>query len=156
MRTWFERIEIARPAADTWAVVGDYRHDVEWRREVTAMVPAPAGMAATGTRTHETGRLLGSPFETRGVVVAADGHQFRWEATGVGSRASGSREVVALDADRCEVVLGYSVRLTGRKAALNPVFVAAFRRSVRRNLRALKRQLEAAQPRSDSASSRAA
>lgn len=134
---WHVQIEIDRPAEEVWAVVADYARDAEWRREVTSMVPDPAGEAATGTRTHETGRMLGSPFETDGVVVDARHHWFRWTASGDGSRAEGTRAVEALGPARCRVVLGYDVGLTGAMRVLDPVFVRAFRRTARRNLRHL-------------------
>lgn len=155
------QIDIDRPAGEVWAVLADYARDPEWRAEVTTMVPAPAGPATSGTRTHETGRLLGSPFETHGLVVEAGERWFRWTASGDGSRAAGTRAVEELGPRRCRVVLGYDVALTGSKRFLNPLFVAAFRRRARRNLRALGALVASpsggtAQRRSDSASSRAA
>jgi hypothetical protein len=154
---WYVQIDIDRPARDVWAVLDDYARDEEWRAEVTTMVPTPAGPAAAGTRTHETGRLLGSPFETNGLVVEVGERWFRWTASGAGSRAEGTRAVEELGPDRCRVVLGYDVGLTGPMRLLNPLFVSAFRRGARRNLRTLKGLAEgAAQGRSDSASSRAA
>jgi hypothetical protein len=141
---WHIQIEVDRPAHEVWAVLADYSRDAEWRGEVTTMVPTPAGPAAVGTRTTETGRMLGSPFETEGVVLEAGDRWFRWRAEGEGSRAEGSRAVEALGPDRCRVVLGYDIRLTGGMRLLNPVFVAAFRRAARRNLRTLKRLVEAA------------
>jgi hypothetical protein len=156
---WPVRIDIDRPAGEVWAVLADYTRDPEWRAEVRTMVPTPAGPATAGTRTHETGRLLGSPFETHGLVVEAGDHWFRWTASGEGSRAAGTRAVEALGPDRCRVVLGYDIGLTGPKRLLNPLFVAAFRRCARRNLLALRALVEAtgpAQGRSDSASWRAA
>jgi hypothetical protein len=140
---WHVQIEIDRPADEVWAVVADYARDAEWRREVTSMVPEPAGAAAIGTRTHETGRMLGSPFETDGVVVDARHHWFRWTASGDGSRAEGTRAVEAIGPSRCRVVLGYDVGLTGGMRALNPVFVASFRRAARGNLRRLRTLVEA-------------
>ncbi len=134
---WHVQIDIDRPAAQVWAVLADYGRDADWRREVTTMVPEPAGPARVGTRTHETGRLLGSPFETEGRVLEAGDHWFRWEARGHGSRASGTRAVQDLGPDRCRVVLGYDVALTGAQRILNPLFVATFRRAARQNLRTL-------------------
>lgn len=134
---WHVQIDIDRPADEVWAVLADYGRDADWRREVTTMVPEPAGPARVGTRTHETGRLLGSPFETEGRVVEAADRWFRWEARGDGSRACGTRGVQELGADRCRVVLGYDVALTVAQRVLNPLFVAAFRRAARRNLRTL-------------------
>jgi hypothetical protein len=134
---WHVEIEIDRPAEEVWAVVADYARDAEWRREVTSMVPDPAGPAATGTRTSETGQLLGSPFETEGLVVESRDHWFRWTASGDGSRAEGTRAVEVLGPSRCRVVLGYDIGLTGAKRLLNPLFVSSFRRTARRNLRAL-------------------
>lgn len=143
---WHVQIDIDRPAAQVWAVLADYGRDADWRREVTTMVPEPAGPARVGTRTHETGRMLGSPFETQGRVVEAGDHWFRWEARGDGSRACGTRAVQDLGPDRCRVVLGYDVALTGAQRVLNPLFVAAFRRAARQNLRALAELVHAAAP----------
>lgn len=134
---WHVHVEIDRPAEEVWAVLADYSRDAEWRREVTSMAPEPPGPATTGTRTHETGRLLGSPFETDGLVVESGHHWFRWTASGDGSRAEGTRAVEALGPGRCRVVLGYDIGLTGAMRVLNPLFVAAFRRSARRNLGSL-------------------
>ena len=89
---WHVQIDIDRPASEVWAVLADYGRDADWRREVTTMVPEPAGPARVGTRTHETGRMLGSPFETQGRVVEAGDHWFRWEARGDGSRACGEAD----------------------------------------------------------------
>ena len=82
-------------------------------------------------------RMLGSPFETDGVVVDTRHHWFRWTASGDGSRAEGTRAVEALGPARCRVVLGYDVGLTGAMRVLDPVFVRVFRRTARRNLRHL-------------------
>ncbi len=137
--SFIEDIEIDRPAAEAWAVVADYRRDVEWRTGVVAMVPHPTGPVEPGTTTAEDMRLGGRTYHNDGMVTAVEpGVRFTWRTTS-GADASGARSVEALGPARCRVRLELAVRPSGAERLLRPVLA----RMMRRNLAADARRLRA-------------
>lgn len=114
-------VEIARPAAEAWAVVADYGRDTAWRQGVTAMVPSLPGPVTVGTTTAEELRFAGRTLRNDGVVTAVDpGRSFSWRTTS-GAQAHGSRTVEALGPDRCRVRLELTVTPPRRERVLLPV-----------------------------------
>ena len=88
--------EIPAPADQVWAVVADYRRDVEWRAGVVAMEPTPSGLVAPGTTTIEQLRLAGRTHRNAGIVLGVEpGARFEWRTTS-GAEAEGSRTVVPI------------------------------------------------------------
>lgn len=115
-------VDVDVPAAEAWAVVADYAHDVHWRGGVVAMVPEPPGPVVRGTTTHEEMTFGGRTIRNDGVVIAVEaGRSFSWRTT-AGADADGSRTVVPLGDDRCRVTLSLRVRPHGVERLLVPLY----------------------------------
>lgn len=103
-------VDVDTPAAEAWAVVADYRRDVEWRHGVRSMVPSPPGPVGPATTVVEWIRAAGRTVRNDGEVTAfEDGRRFAWRTT-AGVVAEGSREVVSTGDDTCRVRLELRVR----------------------------------------------
>lgn len=125
-----ESIEIDRPAAEAWAVVADYRRDVDWRTGVVAMAPDPAGPVRPGTTTSEDIRLAGRTWHNDGEVTeVGPGTRFAWRTTS-GADADGARAVEALGPDRCRVRLTLAVRPHGTERLMRPLLARLLRRNL--------------------------
>lgn len=140
-----ESIEIARPAAEVWAVVADYGCDPDWRKGVSTMAPQPPGPVAVGTTTAEEMRMAGQTYRNDGVVTAVEpGRRFTWRTT-EGADAHGARTVEPRGEDRCRVTLDLVVTPHGAEVAMAPVLGPMLRRTVAGDLRRLRDRLEAAE-----------
>ncbi len=132
-------VEVDAPAAQAWAVLADYARDVEWRRGVRSMVPAPSGPVRPGTTTVEHLRTAGRTMRNDGEVTAVDdGRRFSWRTTS-GVVAEGSREVTPLGPDECRVRLETRVRPPG----VFRLVPGLLRRTLRRGLQADASRLRA-------------
>ncbi len=112
---------IESSAETAWRVLGDYTYDPQWRGAVRRMDQSPPGMVHDGARAVEELRILGRTVVTR--VELHDvrpGASFAWHAID-GSDAYGTRTLVALSEDRCELRTERHVRLTGADRVLRPL-----------------------------------
>lgn len=130
--------EIPARAEAVWAVLGDYRHDADWRTGVIEMQPDPLGPSVPGTTTHEVMRLGGRTYVNDGVVdVVVPGERLEWHTT-QGAEASGSREVTELPDGRCRVTLRLRVRPRGAEVLIAALVRATLRTQLRKDLRTLR------------------
>ena len=119
MITIAAEVEVARAAADVWAVVSDYARDPEWRRGVERMTPS--GPLQVGTTTDERMRFAGRGYRNAGVVESVGpGTTFAWRTTS-GVEAAGRRTVEEAGPGRCRVRLLTQVRPRGAERVLAPV-----------------------------------
>lgn len=120
--------EVARPAADVWAIVADYARDPEWRQGVTAM--APSGPLAAGTTTDERMRFAGRHHRNRGIVeTVGPDRTVTWRSTSTVD-AAGRRTVEALGPNRCRLRLEITVVPRGIEWLLAPVLGRLLQRSL--------------------------
>jgi hypothetical protein len=138
-------ITIDRPADVVWSVVADSTRDRQWRRRIVEMTPDRAGPLTVGTRLREVRRVAGHEHVTDAVVVATGpGRAYRFAGTGTDGRVVGGRSVQPVG-DRTSV-FRYDVQVAAPKVplVLRPVVRRWLTHSLRRDLRRLRRMLEAA------------
>jgi uncharacterized protein YndB with AHSA1/START domain len=142
MPTFRATTTVDRPAAEVWAVVADYDRDPDWRAGVETMAPSTSGLAAVGTTTDEVLHLGGRTYRNHGEVTAVEpGRRLEWR-TLRGADAAGSRTVVPLAGERCEVELVLAVRPHGLERLLQPLLAPMLRKGLLRDLVRLKGLLE--------------
>lgn len=125
------------PAEQAWAVVADHARDPGWRRGVLEMTSEPAGPASAGAVTHEVLRVVGRTYRNDGVVERlVPGRRLEWRTTS-GAVAHGSREVLPLGPDRCEVTLELHVEPHGVERLLAPVLRRILAKGLVEDLRRL-------------------
>jgi uncharacterized protein YndB with AHSA1/START domain len=121
-------VEVARPAADVWAIVADYARDPEWRCGVTAMTAS--GPLAVGMTTDEQMRFVGKRYRNGGVVETVGPDQtFTWRTTS-GVEASGRQTVETLNPKRCRLRLETTVVPGGLERLLAPVLGRLLQRNL--------------------------
>lgn len=112
------------PLETVWAVVADYDRDPQWRLGVSAMSPRPPGPVRTETTTCEKMRMAGRSMTNDGqvtdVILEPGRRSFHWRTTS-GATAHGSRTLVALTQDSCELTLVLRVEPTGFDRLVAPV-----------------------------------
>lgn len=141
-------ITIAAPAAVAWAVVADYRRDVDWRTGVLSMIPTPDDLVNVGTTTVERIRAGGRTYVNDGEVTAVDpGVRFEWRTT-AGVTAHGARAVRVLDEERCRVRLELTVAPEGFNRAIAPLLRRMLASNLHRDLDRLQSIVEAGMDRS--------
>jgi hypothetical protein len=127
-----QQVELSRPAAEVWAVVGDYGQDTRWRGGLISMSPEPPGPVRVGTTVREVARFMGVTLTTPGEVVeVSEGRCFRWRVTGGPIEFQGERLVEDLGPGRSRVRLSYEGRFTGILRPLEPLVFRMFRSRVR-------------------------
>jgi uncharacterized membrane protein len=137
-------VTVDAPAASAWALVADYRRDVEWRSGVLSMDPTPADLVKVGTTTTERIRAGGRTYVNDGLVTDLDpDRRFSWRTTS-GVDADGRRSIEPLDDGRCTIRLELRVRPSGFDRALTPFLRPMLRNSLRKDLDRLRALLETA------------
>jgi hypothetical protein len=138
-------ITIDRPADAVWSVVADYSRDRQWRRRIVEMTPDRAGPPAVGTRVREVLRLGGQEHVTDSVVVATGpGRAYRFSGTGTDGRVVGGRSVQPVGDHASVFRYDVQVAAPNLPRVLRPVMRRWLTHSLRRDLRRLRRMLEAA------------
>ena len=140
-----ESIEVEAPAADVWAVVGDYGHDARWRGEIVGVTSEPAGPVTVGARVVETARFMGMTLATHGEVFEVAGRSFRWR-TGGGLSFRGHRRVEENGSGGSQVTLTMEGQFTGLLLPLRilePFIQFTMRRQVAANLVRLRAHFSA-------------
>ncbi|GAA4370122.1 SRPBCC family protein [Agromyces bauzanensis] len=122
-------IEASQEAA--WALLSDYANDLHWREGLRRIEQDRPGPVYEGAQVVEElvvlGRAVVSEIEIHGVEPGA---AFSWRV-GDGTAALGSRRLVPLGADRCELILHKRLQLAGSDRLLQPLVALAVRRSER-------------------------
>ncbi len=130
-------------ASAAWELLSLYADDPQWRRGVSAMDQTPAGRVVDGAQTVEILRMLGRTM--RNVAEISDVEQgvgFAWRVVD-GADADGSRRIVPLAGDRCEIVIEKRVRLAPSDRLLRPVIAWVLASTERGDLRRAARLIEA-------------
>jgi hypothetical protein len=138
-------VTIDRPADAVWSVVGDYGRDRQWRRHIVEMTPDRVGPPAVGTRVREVLRLAGKDHVTDTVVTATGpGLAYRFSGAGSSGAVLGGRSVQPIGDGAS--VFRYDVQVDAPQLprAVRPIMGWWLTRSLRRDLRRLRRQLESA------------
>ncbi len=136
-----ESIDIAADPVTVWTAITDYRRDVTWRSGVVSMEPSVPGPLAPGITTSEEMRFLGRTMRNDAIVVDVEpGHSFHWRTTS-GVDANGSRTVVS-DGGITTTTLALAVRPSGMDRLTAPLLRRLLSRSLRRDLRRLRDQIE--------------
>lgn len=136
-------VEVAATPARAWAVVADYRYDAQWREGVASMEQSTTGTVADATRTVEDFRMLGQHMTNVAMIsVVVPGQSFRWRTVS-GTRAEGTRQVVALGEGRTLIRLETRSWPSGLvETLLRPLIKPTLKRSLDRSVLALKRLVE--------------
>ena len=139
-------VEIDRPPADVWAVVSDYATDIRWRKGIVEMTPDVDGPPRVGTRVREVLELAGRTYTTETAVTdVGPGLTYAFTGAGTSGRVSG-RRTVAPGASEGSARFSYEVELEPDQAmprAVAPLLARWLRHSMRRDLRRLRRLVEA-------------
>jgi hypothetical protein len=139
-------VEIYRPPADVWAVVSDYATDTRWRKGIVEMTPDVDGPPQVGTRVREVLELAGRTYTTETAVTdVGPGLTYAFTGTGTSGRVSGRRTVTA-GASADSARFSYEVMLEPGEVmprAVAPLLARWLRHSMRRDLRRLRRLVEA-------------
>ncbi|MEZ3160293.1 SRPBCC family protein [Microbacterium sp. BWT-B31] len=129
------RAIIEAPPSAAWAALADYANDVLWRKAVNRMDQDPPGEVFEGAAVVEELRILGRVVQTRiEVHDVRPGSSFAWRAID-GSAAFGTRSVVPLGTDRCELRTWRQIGLTGADRLLQPLVAWVLRRAERADVR---------------------
>jgi Polyketide cyclase / dehydrase and lipid transport len=144
--TVINAIDIDRAPDDVWAVVSDYATDTRWRKGIVEMAPDVDGPPRVGTRVREVLELAGRTYTTETAVTdVGPGLTYGFTGTGTSGRVSGRRTVTA-GASGDSARFAYEVRLEPGEAiprVVAPLLARWLRHSMRRDLRRLRRLIEA-------------
>ena len=140
-------IEINRPAEDVWTLVSDYSADTRWRKGIVEMTPDVDGPPRVGTRVREVLELAGRTYTTETAVTdVGPGLTYGFAGAGTSGRVSG-RRTVTTSASGDSARFSYEVRLEPGETmprVVAPLLARWLRHSMRRDLRRLRRLVEAA------------
>lgn len=133
-------VDLPAPAAAVWTVIADYRRDPEWREGVRITVD-PAGLVTDGSITTEQLRMMGSWHTTTARICDIEqGRSFRFLSDD--GSVDGTRTVEPID-DGSRLTVRLRVTPPRGLAWLAPVLGWLFRRRVQRDLRRLRRVVDA-------------
>ncbi|HUR86261.1 MAG TPA: SRPBCC family protein [Solirubrobacteraceae bacterium] len=136
-------VTIDRPAESVWAVVADYDSDRRWRKGIVEMTPDRPGAPRVGTHVREVLRLAGRSYTTDTIVTeAGPGMSYSFAGTGTSGAVRGRRSV----RPRADgAVFSYEVELEPQALPrpVAPVLAWWLRRSLRRDVRRLRKLVEA-------------
>ena len=139
-----ESIQIDRSHAEVWAAIADYGFDHQWRKGLHEMTPDPPGPPALGTKVREVVRKSGRDYVANAEVTAVNpGVSYRFAGRGTIGGISGGR-AVRPDAAGTGAVFTYTIELQpeGGMRLLSPVLGPLVQSGLKKDLRALKTQLE--------------
>jgi hypothetical protein len=131
-------VDIDRQPADVWAIVSDYATDTRWRKGIVEMTPDVDGPPRVGTQVREVLELAGRTYTTDTAVTdVGPGLTYGFTGSGTSGRVSGSADSARFS---------YEVKLEPEDAmprVLVPVLARWLRHSMRRDLRRLRKLVEA-------------
>ena len=140
-------IDIDRAPDDVWAVVSDYATDARWRKGIVEMTPDVDGPPRVGTRVREVLELAGRTYTTETAVTdVGPGLTYGFAGAGTSGRVSG-RRTVTTSASGDSARFSYEVRLEPGETmprVVAPLLARWLQHSMRRDLRRLRRLVEAA------------
>jgi uncharacterized protein YndB with AHSA1/START domain len=141
--TLVRSILVARPVADVFAYVSDYRNDPRWRRGVDAMQQRPDGPVVAGTTTEEHLRALGRRLVVHArVVESVPGRRLEFTSTLAPLKSSGFREVTP-EGGGARLTYGLTVELSGIYRLLAGPLSRNYGRRIEEDLARLAALLEA-------------
>lgn len=142
-------VVIARPIADVFAFVGDFRNDPQWRSEVREMRYLSDGPLGVGTRLRETSALLGWLVVTESLIpVYEPNARIDFDSVSGPFRVRGSRTVEAV-ADGTRLTYELEWQPAGAYRLVAAMVGGMYQRTVDRYLARAAAILEA-MPRADS------
>jgi carbon monoxide dehydrogenase subunit G len=132
-------IELARPAAEVFAVLADFSRNPEWQGGMVACRWTRGGPGEPGATYEQEARFLGRPILTAFEVVAVEpGRSVEIHSTQSTFPIQVTRSVEALGPDRCRV----TAHVRGQPTGLLKLFGGMVGRSVRADYARLKVMLE--------------
>lgn len=139
------RIEIARPAADVFALVSDQTNAPRWQSgldEVHRLTPGPIGV---GSEHRFVRRFAGRRIESRNRFVAFEPGRFVVFDIPPGGGVTGEASylVEPTSASTCVLTSRVRLRLSGLSRLIEPFVGRVLRRDVERDDRVLRALLEA-------------
>jgi hypothetical protein len=139
-------VDIDRPPADVWAIVSDYATDTRWRKGIVEMTPDVDGPPRVGTQVREVLELAGRTYTTETAVTdVGPGLTYGFTGSGTSGRVSG-RRTVTTGASADSARFSYDVELEpddSMPRVLAPVLARCLRHNMRRDLRRLRKLIEA-------------
>lgn len=136
-------IDIARPADAVWDVVTDYATDTTWRRGITEMTPDHDGRPRVGTNVREVLQLAGRQYVTDTTVTAVGPMTYAFAGRGTSGVVRGRRTVEQLTPARSRFTYDVELEPDAIPRLLRPVLRWFLQHSLRRDVRRLRRMLEA-------------
>ena len=138
-----ESTTVRVPAEVLWAVVEDYALDGHWRGDIVEMTPNPPGPPAVGSQIHEVTRSAGRTYVTDTTIDSVGpGFEYRFSGGGDSGRVSGGRSVVPVADDASIFTYQVELELSGVLRFASPIVRMIMRRTLRRDLAALKAKIE--------------
>lgn len=129
------RIVIEAPARTAWELLADYAHDPLWRAAVTRMDQTPPGPVQEGADVVEELHIFGRTVVTRiELHDVQPGTSFAWRAVD-GPGAHGTRTIVPLGPNRCELRTYREITLSGPDRLLQPIVSWSMARAERGDMR---------------------
>lgn len=130
------------PAEVAWSFLSVYANDVEWRQGVSRMDQTPAGPVVDGASAVEHLRMFGRDLVNVALISDVQaGASFTWQVKN-GADAHGSRRVVPVGLETCEIIIDKAVRLDRADRWLRPIVALVLRRTERADLRRVAHLLE--------------
>jgi uncharacterized membrane protein len=134
---------IARPIADVFAYVADFRNDPQWRSEVRDMRYLSDGPVGVGTRLRETSALLGRLVVTESVIPVFEMNaRVDFDSVSGPFRVRGSRTFAAV-VDGTRLTYELEWQPVGMYRLVAPMVAGMYQRTVDRYLARVAAILEA-------------
>jgi hypothetical protein len=138
-----ESAQVDVPAAHLWGVVEDYALDVRWRSGIVQMTPNPPGPPAVGSKIHEVTRSAGRTYVTDTIIESVGpGYEYRFSGSGDSGGVNGGRSVVPITDGSAKFTYDVELGLSGVLRLAKPLVRTIMRRTLRRDLAALKTLIE--------------
>jgi hypothetical protein len=134
--------EIDRPPEAVFAFAGDYANDPRWRTGVLDMAYEAGSTPTVGARTRETMRSMCRTVVTVAEVVEYSPTRTAFRSVSGPVSCDGSREFTR-SPQGTTFTYALTIRPNGPLRLLEPLLRVALARQVRRDVRQLKRVLEA-------------
>ncbi|KRB78146.1 hypothetical protein ASE01_08310 [Nocardioides sp. Root190] len=136
-------VTLDHPASRVADFVLDWGNDHLWRAHVRRFACTPTGRACVGQRLVEELRFAGLPFVTPTVIETAEDLRASYAGGTSTIEVRGRREVVPLDAGRCEVRTTTELTPGRLLRPVAPLMIPAYRRADAADLRSLPAVLAA-------------
>lgn len=142
MPTLTHVVTVQCPAPTAWELFFDWGRDPGWRTSVRRMTVHPSGPAVEGQRIVEELRFVGLTFITPTRIEAVHPYRVTWSGSNDQLEIRGWREIEPAGPESCRLTEVVDVRLLGALRPLTPLLAPLYRRTMRREMTQLARQLE--------------